>query len=117
MYVRGSGNRFPREFLDRRRDMTETVNNSCLVGKMKGCHVPTVEKLPGKAISTPRTYPPRGVVSFQLRPLKCHHILRKLDVGGAYGGRWAVRVTTRTRPRWWVRRGLQEPGLHNVCAK
>ena len=40
-----------------------------------------------------------------------------MDVGGAYGGRWAVRVTTRTRPRWWVRRGLQEPGLHNVCAK
>ena len=37
--------------------------------------MPTVEKLPGKAISTPRTYPPRGVVSFQLHPLKCHHIL------------------------------------------
>ena len=56
----------------------EMVNKSCLVGKKKGCHVPMVEKLPGKAISTPRTYPPRGVVSFQLRlrPLKCHHILR-----------------------------------------
>ena len=40
MYVRGSGNRFPREFLDRRRDRTEMVNKSCLVGKKKGCHVP-----------------------------------------------------------------------------
>ena len=38
------------------------VNKSCLVGKKKGCHVPTVEKLLGKAISTPRTYPPVEVL-------------------------------------------------------
>ena len=32
------------------------------------------------------------------------------DVGGAYGGQWAsdgVRQTPRTRPPYWVRRGLQ----------
>ena len=45
IYVRGSGNRFLREFLNRRRDMTETVS---LVAKKKGCHVPTVENSRGK---------------------------------------------------------------------